>query len=305
MDAVEAFEAVAGQQLGVALRSQVVARGASRAAVRHAEKRLRLVELHHGVLRRPGPLRDEQQVSAALLVLGEGSAASHDTAAALFKFSGFSLRPIHLSAQRKAVLPKDFVLHRTRPFVTICLGGLRVTTLARTILDCAATKRGAALEVMLDDAHHRFAGVEARLKDELASLKDLRAVPGAYELQRLIDQRNGQASESPEELRFWRLLRQVRLPPFVLQHEIRDGDGGYVMRVDFAWPDHRVAVHFDSYRWHARRVTFDHDATQRSKLNALGWENFVVTTATLDSRQCIEDLSKVLARREPQQRFGW
>lgn len=303
MGTEDAFEAEAGP-FGVVRREQLLARGVSRGALRHAVDRGRLVELFSGVFVRPGALRDEQRLFAALVLAGNEAVVSHETAAALFKFAGFSLRPFHLSTLRRVSLTDDFVIHRARTSGTNTLQGLRVTSLARTILDCAANRRGVALELMLDDAHHRFSGVEGRLREELRRLKRLSAVPGAHELSRLLDLRGGQASESSEELRLWRLLRRSALPPFSLQHEIRDTDGSYVMTVDFAWVAHRVAVHFDSYRWHARRVTFDTDARQRSRLNALGWENVVVTKATLDSGQCLDDLARVLMRRDPQLRLN-
>lgn len=304
----EVIEACAGNQLGVVLASQFTEAGVSSAAVQHAVATGRLVELFRGALALPGGGSSaEQRALAATLIAGPGSAMSHETAAALFRFSGFAMRPLHISLpqRRKVVLAKDLVVHRpTRAFETNCIGKIRVTTMPRTILDCAARLRGFALEVMLDDAHQRFEGVGARLRSELSKLKRLSDVPGGTELARLLDLREGKASESPEELRFWRLLRRSAVPPFELQLAVSDADG-VIMTVDFAWATHKVAAHFDSYRWHARRTTFDDDAAKRGRLARAGWHNLIVTSATLDSGQCIADLRAVLAEREPQRRFGF
>lgn len=303
------FEQYAAHQSGVVIASQFAKHDVSRAALRHAVDSGRLVELVSGAFALAGAdARVEQRAHAALLLAGDGSALSHRTAAALFGFAGFAKDPIHVSlpGRRRLTLPEGYLVHRpTRSFDTNCIGKLRVTTMPRTVLDCAGELRGFPLEVMLDDAHLRFADVGERLQRELAQLKRLSDVPGGWELKRLLDARMGQASESHEELRFWRLLRRSNLPPFQLQVEIRDEAGRYVMTVDFAWIAQRVVVHFDSYFWHWRRTTFDDDAAKRGRLAALGWHNFIVTKATLDSEQCIEDLRAVLAQRDPQRRFGF
>lgn len=304
----EVIEKYAAAQQGVVLASQFLEHEVSHAAIRHAVTAGRLVELFRGALALPGETNTERRAYAATLATGAGSALSHDTAAALFRFSGFSMHPLHISIpqRRKLVLPKDFVVHRpTRAFETNSIGKLRVTTMPRTILDCAARLRGFALEVMLDDAHQRFEGVGDRIRKELASLTRITDVPGGVELARLLDLREGKSSDSPEELRFWRLLRRSKLPPFDLQFPVYDASGALIMLVDFAWVSHRVAAHFDSYRWHARRTTFDDDAIKRGRLARAGWHNFIVTKATLDSGQCIEDLTAVLAEHAPQRRLSF
>lgn len=85
-----------------------------------------------------------------------------------------------------------------------------------------------------------------------------------------------------------------------MHYVVRDAANERVMEVDIAFVPQRVAVHYDSYKFHWRRTTFDDDAVKRSKLTGLGWVNHVVTQATLDSERCIDDLRQLLAAREPQ-----
>ncbi|MDP1829963.1 MAG: hypothetical protein Q8L48_42265 [Archangium sp.] len=74
-----------------------------------------------------------------------------------------------------------------------------------------------------------------------------------------------------------------------------------MIRVDFAWPLHRVALHVDSFLWHAQRQAFDRDADQRSRLAGLGWLSLSVTSASLRDKGWLDQLRRALEQREPQQ----
>ena len=60
------------------------------------------------------------------------------------------------------------------------------------------------------------------------------------------------------------------LPPPVLQHEIT-GRSGERWRVDFAWPDRRVAAEYESVEWHAGRDEMLRDKSRWGKIQELGW----------------------------------
>jgi very-short-patch-repair endonuclease len=67
------------------------------------------------------------------------------------------------------------------------------------------------------------------------------------------------------------------LGPLVLQHEIVDRCGN-VWRVDFAWPEARVAAEYDSMEWHANPTAWKRDRMKSSQLHECGWDlvRFVV-----------------------------
>lgn len=292
---------LAAAQRGVMLSSQVIARS-SRGAFRHAVESGRLINVSGCAYALAGTrVGFHERAKSALLQAGNGAALSHESAATLFGFEGFARDELHVSmaARRKLTLP-GVITHRPRPFPFINIDGLEATGIARTIIDCGETLRGFPLEVLVDEAQQRFAGLVGRVRAELGLIKNLCAVPGAHELLRLLNERDGQASDSREELRLWRLIRRSDLPPAVLQYVVRDENRERVMAVDIAFVPQRVAVHYDSYKYHWRRTTFDDDAVKRSTLARLDWVNYIVTKATLDSEQCIEDLRHLLAAREPQ-----
>jgi very-short-patch-repair endonuclease len=60
------------------------------------------------------------------------------------------------------------------------------------------------------------------------------------------------------------------VPPDVLQHEIVDRNFR-LWRVDFAWPDRKVAVEYDGFDWHSDREAFRRDRQKRAVLQEMGW----------------------------------
>ena len=105
-------------------------------------------------------------------------------------------------------------------------------------------------------------------------------------LRSFLEARTGVAvPESPLETRFLRLLRRAGLPKPIAQLEIRDR-GRLIARVDFAYPEARLAIEVDGYRWHAGRARWEHDLRRRNAITAFGWRVVHVTSTDLDERPC-------------------
>ena len=77
-----------------------------------------------------------------------------------------------------------------------------------------------------------------------------------------------------------KLLRDADLPRPMLQYEVYDGDR-FVARPDFAYPEHRVAIEADSFRYHDTRQSFDAERARGNELLALGWQVLRVTAKHL------------------------
>jgi very-short-patch-repair endonuclease len=60
------------------------------------------------------------------------------------------------------------------------------------------------------------------------------------------------------------------LPPPMLQYEIIDGNGE-LRRVDFAWPEERVAVEYDGMDWHSGPDAMRRDRRRQVALQDVGW----------------------------------
>lgn len=59
---------------------------------------------------------------------------------------------------------------------------------------------------------------------------------------------------------------------------VRDELGGFVARVDLAWPDQRLVVEYDGDH-HRDRAVWVRDLRRREELERLGWTVLVVTAA--------------------------
>jgi hypothetical protein len=82
---------------------------------------------------------------------------------------------------------------------------------------------------------------------------------------------------SPQETRLRLLLDRSPLPTPVAQHVVRSG-GRFLARLDFAWPERRVALEYEG-AWHTTRIAADRRRIEA--LQAAGWRVLFVTAADL------------------------
>jgi very-short-patch-repair endonuclease len=85
---------------------------------------------------------------------------------------------------------------------------------------------------------------------------------------------------SPQETRLRLLLHRSQLPRPVAQYTVRDDSGAFVARVDFAWPERRLAVEYDG-AWHGEPGQFTADRRRLNRLMAAGWRVLFVTAEDL------------------------
>ncbi|WP_309229451.1 MULTISPECIES: hypothetical protein [unclassified Blastococcus] len=87
-------------------------------------------------------------------------------------------------------------------------------------------------------------------------------------------------AQSPPETRVRLLLRRSGLPAPIAQHRVVDDRGRFVARVDFAWPEQRIALEYDG-RWHGEPGQFAKDRARLNRLTAAGWRVVFVTAEDL------------------------
>ena len=75
------------------------------------------------------------------------------------------------------------------------------------------------------------------------------------------------------------LIGASALPSPVAQYRVVDA-GQFVARVDFAWPEQKVAVEYDGL-WHGEPGQFAKDRRRLNRLQAAGWRVVFVTAADL------------------------
>lgn len=94
-----------------------------------------------------------------------------------------------------------------------------------------------------------------------------------------LDQRE---SGSSLETRFGRRFNKARLPAPVAQYEIRGEDGRLLGRVDFAYPDVKLAIEIDGYGSHAGRKRWQLDLARQNRLFLAGWRFLRFSSRDLD-----------------------
>ncbi|WP_240619556.1 DUF559 domain-containing protein [Blastococcus sp. TF02-8] len=153
--------------------------------------------------------------------------------------------------------------------------GLPRTARVRTAVDLA--RRGPLEDgvVLLDRLVGAGVTSLVEVRDAVAALPRCRGSRLAREVAALADGLAG----SPQETRLRLLLRAAGLPAPEAQFRVFD-EAGFVARVDFAYPELRIAVEYDG-AWHAERGQFRRDRRRLSRLAAAGWRVVFVTAADL------------------------
>ncbi|HEX2058854.1 MAG TPA: type IV toxin-antitoxin system AbiEi family antitoxin domain-containing protein [Actinomycetota bacterium] len=219
----------------------------------------------------------EQRLFAAVLWGGDSAVLSAGSAATLWGFPRFRRGPVEIAHPGSRRSRREVVVHRTRlPEGDVTnLDGFPVTTAARTLADVA----GRLEPESFDAAFHHC--LHARLTDlpTLAAVSARHAGaghPGAALLREALRAYSGgRASASPLEVRCARLLARSKLPAPTRQLEVRAA--GKRRFLDFAWPEARVALEVDGYRWHSSRAAWESDRARARELRRAGWAVIQVT----------------------------
>jgi len=222
----------------------------------------------------------------ACLAWGAGAVISHRAAAAVWRLAGFEPGFVELTVPRRRRRSGPGMIRRNRLLVSdvTTVGGIPVTTPARTLIDLASVVPRETVEESMDDALRRGLVSLTDLRRQLAEVGG-RGRAGTATMRLLLDSRDPSTAVpgSVFERRLLRALIRAGLPPPALQHEIRSRDR-LVAVVDFAFPNERLAIEADGYRWHSGRRRWDYDRARRNELTLLGWRVIHVTWTELTRR---------------------
>lgn len=301
--AEHALARLAAKQHGVFSRDQAFRVGITARMVDRRLETARWEPLYPGVYRASGaPNTWRQHLLAAVLVSGEGAAASHRSAAELAALPG-GRRSLEISVPAaRRVRRNGVTVHHVRQLERVdrrILDAIPTTSVTRTLIDLASVLPVHTLEEALDDALRRRLTSVRRILWRLDELGP-RGRRGSRALQGLLAARSpaDPVTESELERRCLQLLRRSGLPLPACQYEIR-ARGRLVGRVDFAYPDARVAIEADGYRWHSGRIRWERDLARRNALTSMGWSVIHVTSSDLEDRpdQIIRLIAEALRER--------
>jgi len=225
----------------------------------------------------PGSWR--QSLYAATLYWGSGSAVSHRASAALRGLAGFQSQIVEVTVPRNRRGGKVGIVHRNRldPLDVEKLDGLATTTVARTLIDLASISRREKVEEALDDALSRGLVSIPHLRLRLAAISGSGGRPGIGTMRALIDARAGSGvPQNVFETRMLRAIKRAGLPSPEVQYPVYEGNDKIAV-VDFAYPEHFLAIETDGYRWHSGKTRWQKDLRRRNRLLAVDWRVMHVT----------------------------
>jgi very-short-patch-repair endonuclease len=210
---------------------------------------------------------------AAVLASGPDAALIHASAAALWELRASAATKTDVTVRRTGRSRPGLRLHRPRtlrPDEVTVHEGIPVTTPARTILDLAALLQRRPLERLLDQAEN------TRLTDVPSLAALARAHPGHRGASKLLAALDTHAPGSTltrstlEEL-FVQLCRDHGLP----RPEVNSDRTG--VEVDFLFPEQRLIVETDSWRFHRGRHAFENDRHRDQVHTVLGYRTLRFT----------------------------
>ena len=274
---------LASRQFGVVTRRQTLRLGITDDTIDWRLQTGRWELVLPGVVRIAGaPQTFHQRCFAAAAWANPGGMVSHASAGALYRLDGVGEdRSVHVTVayERSLCVRDGFRVHRSQliePLDLRTIDGIAVTTPARTVLDLAGVLRGERLESAFESFRRRGLLTTVELAQRFETVGG-RGRPGSRAVRALIRAHLGEpALESRLEVRAARLLRASGLPSPVRQHRLVGADGNRY-RLDFAWPDRRVAVETQGFRWHGNRLSWKQDAARTTAIESLGWRLLVVT----------------------------
>lgn len=285
---------LATRQHGVVARWQLLAAGIGREAIAHRLRTGRLHRLSAGVYAvGHRAITRYARLTAGVLASGPEATVAGGTASALWELrdaypavieliAPTARRPLPGLHRRRIVLPQD---ERTTRY------DIPVTTVARTILDRAATLDRSALEREMEQAEaHEYADASG-----LGELIDrYPRAPGRATLVaiRAAETIASGATKGELDKRFLAILSPTAIPLPARNRHV----AGY--EVDGVWPAARLVLELDSRRFHGTGAAFDRDRRKWRRLQAAGWRVIVVTWRHLDApAEPLADLRTLLGMR--------
>jgi hypothetical protein len=236
---------------GLVKRTHLLRLGVTAAEIRHRLRIGALLVEYPGVYRvghRAPSL--ESRYLAAVLACGEGAVLSGRAAAYLFgALKGLAPPPEVTARTKRRVRGVKTRRSRVDPRDATTFRGIPVTTLPRALVDLAAVLDLDELARAFHEAEVRYVTSPAQVE---AVLERRPNSPGAAKL-RAVLRGDMPVTLSRLEKRFLALLREAGLP---LPRTNRPAG---TKRVDCRWPDRRLTVELDSYRYHHSRHAWEQD----------------------------------------------
>ena len=266
----EAEIAVIGARQRQLIRIEQLAElGLGPRGAQHRARAGRLFRVHDGVYALHGPPHSpHQRYLAAQYACGSSSLLGGFCAAAVCSLSenwpglpeivapaGAGRRRKGIHVRTSWVDPRDRAVRH----------GIPCTTPGRTIIDCAHRAGAEGTEDLIFAADSRRLLDRARF-EQLAD--EHRGRPGIGNVLAVITDDPAEL-RSRNEIRMFRICRRFSLPRPLCNHRI--DAAGSTFYADFCWPEIKLIVEADSWRWHGGRRASEDDRNRDQILMIAGW----------------------------------
>ncbi|MCW3040748.1 MAG: hypothetical protein JWM31_2653 [Solirubrobacterales bacterium] len=269
-DAGPQIRALGALQHGVLARWQLLELGVPAHVVRYAVRSGGLIRLRRGVYAvGHAALSTNGWLMMAVLAAGEDTAVSHRTATHEHGLRVFAPALIEVTRAGGPLAIPGVTVHRTRAWHlddVVLLDGVPITSVCRSIVDFADVGTAQALDSVFAQAEIRqldVSGLDAAVERVRG-----RTGPGPARLREARERLAALGivltrSEGEELLR--RLLDDAGLRPPQMNCDVA-GD-----ELDAGWPDVRVGIELDSWRYRRGRVRFVRDRAKLRRMTLAGW----------------------------------
>jgi len=253
---------LAGTTHGVVTRRQLLAAGISRDEIDHRLSLGALLREHRGVYRVGHRAPSvEATFLAAVWACGDDAVLSGRAAAYLWRLLKGPAPPPEVTTQHERRV-QGVTTHRGRSVEATTHRGIPITTVPRTLVDLAAVL---SLDALARACHEAGVLYDTTPQQVEAILAKRPRTKGAAKL-RAVMRGDVQVTLSELERAFLKLMRQAGLP---LPQTNKRAHG---RRVDCRWPDRRLTVELDSYRYHRSRHAWEQDRRREREARARGDE---------------------------------
>jgi len=207
------------------------------------------------------------RLAALDLFVGRHVVACMGTAARLYGFDVENSTAIHVLDPAVRMRPTTrLMVHQRTGAELRHVAGRLATAPAWTAIEVARELPRPRALATLDAALRSGWTTQRELERAVHEQRGRRGIVAVRGLLPYADARAESAMESEARL----VMIDYKLPLPELQYEIR-GRNGEIWRVDFAWPEARVAAEYESVEWHVGRLEMIRDKARFARVQELGW----------------------------------
>jgi very-short-patch-repair endonuclease len=228
-----------------------------------------LYRIHHGVYLLDPPEKASRitLLTAAVEACGPGAVLSHRSAAELWELLPEQPGYIEVTVVARTAGDRPGIRRHRVPELDPrdirTRHGIRVTSLARTVLDGASYRRGQDLEELVGAA---IGPGRTSVPEIDAAIERCPARRGVRRLRGLLRQDGGPRwTRSWAERRLLSLIREAGLPVPLTNRQLHG------FQLDAVWPDHKLVVEVDGWLFHRDRDAFENDRARDATLVAHGY----------------------------------